>query len=68
MVADLFDPATEYVAGAAGASPPRVGDETQIWRITLDGTESHSIHFGAFNVQVLARATRDGGGARARRR
>jgi len=55
-----IDPATEFVAGAATASPPRVGDGTQIWRITHDGTESHSIHFGAFNVQVLARATRDG--------
>ena len=54
------DPATEYLAGAAQASPPRVGDGTQVWRITHDGTESHSIHFGSFNVQVLARATRDG--------
>lgn len=54
------DPATEYAAGAAKATPPRVGDGTQLWRITHDGTESHSIYFGAFNVQVLARATRDG--------
>ena len=55
-----IDPATEYVAGAARASSPRVGDGTQLWRITHDGTESHSICFGAFNVQVLARAARDG--------
>jgi FtsP/CotA-like multicopper oxidase with cupredoxin domain len=55
-----IDPATEYVAGAAQASPPRVGDGTQLWRIAHDGTESHSIHFGSFNVQVLARASRDG--------
>jgi FtsP/CotA-like multicopper oxidase with cupredoxin domain len=55
-----IDPATEYVLGATQASPPRLGDGTQVWRITHDGTESHSIHMGAFNVQVLARATRDG--------
>ena len=55
-----IDPATEYVAGAVQASPPRLGDGTQLWRITHDGTESHSISFGAFNVQVLARAARDG--------
>lgn len=55
-----IDPATEYMAGAALASPPRLGDGTQVWRITHDGAESHSIHFGSFNVQVLARAKRDG--------
>jgi len=55
-----IDPATEYVAGAAQATPPRVGDGTQFWRITHDGIESHSVHFSSFNVQVLARATRDG--------
>jgi hypothetical protein len=55
-----IDPATEYVAAAIRAAPPRIGDGTQVWRITHDGTESHSISFGAFNVQVLARARRDG--------
>jgi FtsP/CotA-like multicopper oxidase with cupredoxin domain len=53
-----IDPATEYVTGAARASAPKIGDGTQVWRITHDGTESHSIHFGSFNVQVLARAAR----------
>ena len=55
-----IDPATEYVLAATQASPPRIGDGTQVWRITHDGTESHSIHLGGFDVQVLARATRDG--------
>lgn len=55
-----IDPATEYLAGADRASSPRVGDGTQLWRITHDGAESHSIHFGSLNVQILARATRDG--------
>ena len=55
-----IDPATEYVAVATRAAAPELGDGTQVWRITHDGTESHSIAFGAFNVQVLARARRDG--------
>ncbi len=55
-----IDPATEYVIAAARASAPEVGDGTQLWRITHDGTESHSIHFGSCDVQVLARAARDG--------
>ena len=59
-----IDPATEYLLGDVKASVPRLGDGTQIWRITHDGTESHSVHFGALNVQVLARAKR-GGDARA---
>jgi len=54
------DPATEYLAGAAEVAPPRVGDGTQLWRVTHDGLETHSIHFRSFTVQVLARAARDG--------
>ncbi|HET6493988.1 MAG TPA: hypothetical protein VFH61_01315, partial [Thermoleophilia bacterium] len=49
-----IDPATEFVAGAERASPPSLGDGTQVWRIAHDGMESHSVSFGAFNVQVLA--------------
>ena len=55
-----IDPATEFVLGAARAAAPRVGDGTQLWRITHDGTVSHSIHFGGMDVQVLERAQRDG--------
>ena len=55
-----IDPATEFVVGADRAAAPRVGDGTQLWRITHDGTVSHSIHFGGMDVQVLERAQRDG--------
>ena len=51
-----IDPATEYLAVAERAEAPQLGDGTQVWRITHDGTESHSISFGGFDVQVLARA------------
>ena len=42
------------------ATAPQIGDATQMWRITHDGTTSHSVSFGGFDVQVLARARRDG--------
>ena len=55
-----IDPATEYLAVDREASAPQLGDATQLWRITHDGTESHSIAFGGFDVQVVERARRDG--------
>jgi hypothetical protein len=55
-----IDPATEYLALDREASSPQLGDATQLWRITHDGTESHSIAFGGFDVQVVERARRDG--------
>ena len=55
-----IDPATEYLAVDQEASTPQLGDATQLWRITHDGTESHSIAFGGFDVQVVERARRDG--------
>ena len=54
------DPATEYLSPAAEAAAPELGDGTQIWRITHDGTVSHSVTFGGFSVQVLSRARREG--------
>ena len=55
-----IDPATEYLAVEEEAAAPQMGDATQLWRITHDGTESHSIAFGGFDVQVVERARRDG--------
>ncbi len=55
-----IDPATEYLAVEEEAPAPQMGDATQLWRITHDGTESHSIAFGGFDVQVVERARRDG--------
>jgi len=54
------DPATEYLSLDAEATPPQLGDATQIWRITHDGTLSHSVAFNGFDVQVLTRARREG--------
>ena len=55
-----IDPATEYLSPAEAAAAPEIGDGTQIWRITHDGTASHSVTFGGFDVQVLSRARREG--------
>ena len=55
-----IDPATEYLALEQEATAPQLGDATQIWRVTHDGTMSHSVTFGGFDVQVLARARREG--------
>ena len=44
------DPATEIV---------RQGD-TQLWKITHNGVDSHFIHFHLFNVQVINRVGWDG--------
>ena len=55
-----IDPATEYLAVDQEAASPQLGDATQIWRLAHDGTTSHSVTFGGFDVQVLARTRRDG--------
>ena len=55
-----IDPATEYLGLQQEATAPQLGDATQIWRVTHDGTTSHSVAFGGFDVQVLSRARREG--------
>ena len=55
-----IDPATEFLALDREATPPQLGDATQIWRVTHDGTLSHSVTFNGFDVQVLARTRREG--------
>ena len=49
------DPATEIV---------RQGD-TQLWKITHNGVDTHFIHFHLFNVQVINRVGWDGSTASA---
>ena len=60
MPYSAIDPATEYLSAEEEAVAPELGDGTQIWRITHDGTVSHSVTFGGFDVQVLSRARREG--------
>ena len=37
-----------------------LGDGTQIWKITHNGVDTHTIHFHLFNVQVINRVGWDG--------
>ena len=55
-----IDPATEYADVAVEAAAPSLGDGTQLWRITHDGTQEHSVSFSGLQVQVVARGRRDG--------
>jgi hypothetical protein len=55
-----IDPTTEYLSLEEEAAAPELGDATRIWRITHDGTVSHSVTFQGFAVQVLERARREG--------
>ncbi|MEN6439716.1 MAG: multicopper oxidase domain-containing protein, partial [Syntrophobacter sp.] len=45
-----IDPATEVIADG----------ETQLWKITHNGVDTHAIHFHLFNVQVVNRVGWDG--------
>ena len=45
-----IDPATESIAAG----------ETQLWKITHNGVDTHAIHFHLFNVQVINRVGWDG--------
>jgi len=54
------DPATEYAAVSVKPEAPALGDGTQLWRITHDGIQEHSVSFGGLQVQVVARGRRDG--------
>ena len=46
----FVDPTTETIGP----------DETQIWKITHNGVDTHGIHFHLFNVQVINRVGWDG--------
>ncbi|MEV4492605.1 hypothetical protein AB0K04_21110 [Micromonospora coxensis] len=55
------DPATEVVVAAdpAVASGPTT-DGTQLWRISGTGRQTHAVHVGGCDVQVVNRVGRDG--------
>ena len=46
----------------------RLGDGTQIWKITHNGVDTHPIHFHLFNVQLINRVAWDDAVRAARRR
>jgi hypothetical protein len=60
-----IDPATEIfkqlsAADATGTLIGSAGDNTQIWKITHNGVDTHPLHWHMFNVQLINRVGWDG--------
>lgn len=60
-----IDPVTELFKGlsAADATATQIGsgaDNTQIWKITHNGVDTHALHWHMFNVQLINRVGWDG--------
>ena len=63
IIQAYIDPPTELVRLTAATNTPAIGeaaDGTQIWKITHNGVDTHSIHFHMFHVQVVNRVGWDG--------
>ncbi|MDO8736035.1 MAG: FG-GAP-like repeat-containing protein [Thermoleophilia bacterium] len=54
-----IDKPTESIQVSATPMAPQAGDGTQLWRITQNGVDTHTIHFHLFNVQVINRVAWD---------
>ncbi len=55
------EPTTEDISPSDLMTPVgTLGDGTQIWKITHNGVDTHTIHFHLFNVQVVNRVGWDG--------
>jgi FtsP/CotA-like multicopper oxidase with cupredoxin domain len=55
-----LDPLTENIMDGTGIVPYTTADGAQVWKITHNGVDTHTIHFHLFNVQVLNRVGWDG--------
>ncbi|WP_090790377.1 multicopper oxidase domain-containing protein [Paenibacillus sp. GP183] len=55
-----IDPATEILKDVITPMTPVQGDGTQIWKVTHNGVDTHSIHFHLFDVQLINRVGWDG--------
>ena len=55
----IQDPATEIIDGVP-MTRVTANDGTQLWKITHNGVDTHTIHFHLFNVQVVNRVAWDG--------
>jgi len=54
------DPATEVIKMNATPMAPAAADGTQVWQITQNGVDTHTVHFHLFNVQLINRVGWDG--------
>ena len=54
-------PPVDVLRGSvSGTQIGSLGDGTQIWKITHNGVDTHTIHFHLFNVQIINRIAWDG--------
>ncbi|MFA5866427.1 MAG: hypothetical protein WC891_00470 [Actinomycetota bacterium] len=53
-------PPVDNVVNSMTPMAPVAGDGTQIWKITHNGVDTHTIHFHLFNVQMINRVAWDG--------
>lgn len=54
-------PPVELIAeGVEGTKIGEIGDNTQIWKITHNGVDTHPIHFHLYDVQLINRVGWDG--------
>lgn len=54
------DPVTENITAYTDPLTPSTSDGTQLWKITHNGVDTHSIHFHLFDVQIVNRVGWDG--------
>ena len=61
MLYSYPSPAVEIITDSmVPLTEPSLGDGTQIWKITHNGVDVHTIHFHLFNVQLINRVAWDG--------
>jgi FtsP/CotA-like multicopper oxidase with cupredoxin domain len=61
IIMNYIDPPTEIILPSQAATPiGSTGDGTQIWKITHNGVDTHSMHFHLMNVQLINRVGWDG--------
>ena len=60
VLQNYVDPASEYVYASPSTGEPVAIDGTQIWKITHNGVDTHTLHFHLFDVQLINRVGWDG--------
>ena len=60
VLQNFVDPPTEIVTDSLTPMSPVAGDGTQLWKITHNGVDTHTIHFHLFDVQLVNRVGWDG--------
>ncbi len=60
VLQNYTDPVTEIIDDSITPMGPVQGDGTQIWKITHNGVDTHTIHFHLYDVQLLNRVGWDG--------